>query len=312
MEKLRKFVNQYFGWILTCSCFIGFLMPEVGSFTTYLIPIMLSIVIFSAYFQLDLTPQVLKSGIYKGTIYFFLRFVLIPVVAFYIFSQISAFWGTAMLLMTLLPAAVASPAFSSMFGGNVHLSLTNVLLSNVLSPFYIPLICSYFVHNEKSIDNTGMFITLALTVILPFIIHFPLRQVKVFSDTMKLYNPLISVFSVSLMFVFAVARYRHMLLDNLHLVIPYIFIAFLTFTIYYVVGWFLIPKSEKVDRITYSTSSGANNIGLGVTLTILYFPADINLFFIVSQLTWAFVLMPARVVFGKIVLKKREENHIFD
>jgi hypothetical protein len=64
--------------------------------------------------------------------------------------------------------------------------------------------------------------------------------------------------------------------------------------IFYLGTYYLMSGHTRSERIAFSVSSGANNIGLGVTLTILFFPGDINVFIIVSQLAWIIVLIPVR------------------
>ena len=57
-------------------------------------------------------------------------------------------------------------------------------------------------------------------------------------------------------------------------------------------------RQDKPRRISYSVSSGANNIGLGVTLTTLFFPGEVNVFFIIAQLSWIFMLIPMRYFYA--------------
>jgi hypothetical protein len=72
------------------------------------------------------------------------------------------------------------------------------------------------------------------------------------------------------------------------------------YLILYLIGFYINYKNAKGNRIAFSVSSGANNIGMGVTLTMLFFPGDINVFFIVSQLAWIFVLIPMRYFYKYI------------
>jgi predicted Na+-dependent transporter len=58
-----------------------------------------------------------------------------------------------------------------------------------------------------------------------------------------------------------------------------------------------MPAKSREVRLTMSISSGANNIGLGVTITALFFPGNMNVFFIVAQLAWVIALIPLRKIF---------------
>ena len=62
----------------------------------------------------------------------------------------------------------------------------------------------------------------------------------------------------------------------------------------YLMGYLFIPKGDTAIRRTLSISSGANNMGLGVTITALYFTGKVNVFFIIAQIVWVLVLIPVR------------------
>jgi predicted Na+-dependent transporter len=297
---MKDFVNQYFSLILSISCLIGFIVPNFGSFTLLAIPLLLAIVIFASFFQMDFTREVMAENLKKSLTFYLLRYILLPILVFFCFRAVSPFYASAFFLMLLLPSAVSSPAFSGIFRGNINLSITTVIISNSLVPLIIPAFCAQLFHNSHPINGLKMFQTLFLTIILPLILHFPVRRAKAVKQFFVDNNSIIAVFGISLVFVLAIAKYKIELVENVAFIPKFLAISFALYVLLYFAGWFLIPKNSRENKLTNSTSSGANNIGLGVAITILYFSPEINIFFIVAQFTWALTLIPVKIFFRKI------------
>lgn len=243
----------------------------------------------------------MKKDLSKATIYYLLRFIALPVVLFYIFKPLSDFYSSALFLLTLLPVAVSAPAFTEIFKGDITLSITNVVLSNSLTPFVVPFMCSFFLRNTQPIDSAKMFETLAYTVILPIVLHFPFRKTTHFKNWLLDNNSVITVVCIATLFAMAISKYKYEIIAHYHILPLYLALSFVAYALLYVIGWYIVPKAQKKDRISFSVGSGANNIGLGVALTIIYFPAELNILFIVSQIMWTLVLFPVKRVARYII-----------
>jgi predicted Na+-dependent transporter len=196
--------------------------------------------------------------------------------------------------MVLLPSAVSSPTFSLIFNGNITMSVFLVVFTNILTPLCIPLMCHYVLAGTQEFDGVRMFQSLFYTVFLPLVLHLPFRKSRSFSRLVVKHNSLITVVSLAFIFILAVARYKTDLISHISLIPQYIGISFLVFFFLYFVGWFMGGRTTIANKITFSISSGANNIGLGVTLTILYFSAEVNVYFITAQFTWTLILVILR------------------
>ena len=283
------------------GCIVGLFIPKLGAFTSKGIPFLLGTVIFSSMFKIDMDKDAMKKDLSKASVYYILRFVALPVVLFYLFKPLSDFYSSALFLLSLLPVAVSAPAFTEIFKGDVTLSITSVVLSNALSPFVIPFMCSFFLRNTQPIDSMKMFETLAYTVILPIILHFPFRSQTKFKNWVLNNNAVITVVCIATLFAMAISKFKFEILAHYHILPLYLALSFVVYGLLYVIGWYIVPKAAKNDRISYSVGSGANNIGLGVALTIIYFPAELNILFIVSQIMWTLVLFPVKRVAKYII-----------
>jgi predicted Na+-dependent transporter len=294
---VKEKVSQYFGVILVLSGLIGFIVPSPGDVTSIIIPLLLAITIFASFFQLDFSKEALLDNAKKFAAFYLIRYVLLPILAFIALIPLPTFYSTGIVLLLLLPGAVSGPAFARLFNGNIDFTLTNTFITNIIAPFIIPFACLLFFRKSISIDSHKMFMTLFFTIILPLIIHFPLRKFKNFSQSIKNNNPFIAIVCISITLIFVIAKYKTDFIQN-HAHLPlYILLSIFVYAVFYAFGWLISKGKSRNERITSLLNSGANNIGLGVTITILYFPADINIFFIVCQILWSFYLIPLKWIF---------------
>lgn len=287
-------INRYFGLFLLLSCFIGLLVPTVGDITSPIVIFSLAFIIFNSFFKISFSAESLLSDFTIAITFWFVRFVAVPVIAFFIFKWISGFYAPILLLSFLLPAAVSSPSFSAIFGGKPDLSLKVLVYSSFLAVLTIPLLMSLLLDASIRVPAGSMLLTLVYTIILPFLVHLPLRKIRFVKETAARYNALFTLAGLCTIFVVVTARNKPEIMGNIELVGLFAVEALLLYGVMYLAGYYMFYKQSLAIRRTFSVSSGANNIGLGVTLTALFFPGEMNIFFIVSQLAWVVMLIPLR------------------
>ncbi len=289
-----RFIQRYFGMLLLLSCLIGLMVPSTGKSTPLIIMLSLAFIIFCSFFQINFSPDSLFSDFAISLKFWALRYVILPATVYFTFKWISNFYATVLLLSFLLPAAVSSPSFTVIFGGKPDLSLKILVYSSFMAVITIPYLMTLFLGSSVELETGKMLLTLVYTIVLPFILHLPLRKIKTIRDFSGRYNALFTLIGLSTIFIVATARNRPAILGNPELVGLYAIFALALYSGMYLSGYFLFPSQPAPIRKTLSISSGANNIGLGVTITALFFPGEMNIFFIVSQLAWVVVLIPLR------------------
>jgi predicted Na+-dependent transporter len=292
-----QFIRKYFGLLLLLSCMIGMVVPSFGDITPRLVMIALAFIIFCSFFQIEFSLSALAADFTLSLQFYLIRFVLMPVVVFFVLKWFSEFYALLMLLIFLLPAAVSSPSFTILFGGKPDLSLKILVYSSFLSVVSIPLIMGLLPGALVKVNAGQLLMTMVYTIVLPFLIHLPLRKISRVHNTIARYNALFTLLGLGTIFIAATARNKPAILGNPALVGLYAVIAILLYFILYWIGYMLMPTKPRQARVTMSISSGANNIGLGVTITALFFPGNMNVFFIVAQLAWVIALIPLRKIF---------------
>jgi predicted Na+-dependent transporter len=298
MHQLNALINRFFGLILLMAAVSGLFIPAIRMDTASLIIFSLAVIIFASFFRVELNRSLFTDDLVPASRYFVMRFVILPVAAYYLIGLLNPFYATTFLLILLLPAAVSSPAFTAMFNGNVSLSLKILVFSSFLSILTIPVFCDLLLSGEINIDSRHLFYTMIYTIVIPFVVHLPLRRFKGFRRIIIQNSPMITALGLIIVFIAATSNNRSIILENPVKVLLYTLISVISYLVLYLLGYYLLNRQDKPRRISYSVSSGANNIGLGVTLTTLFFPGEVNVFFIIAQLSWIFMLIPMRYFYA--------------
>jgi BASS family bile acid:Na+ symporter len=294
-----QFIQRYFGILLLISCLIGMAVPSFGERTSLIVIFSLAFIIFCSFFQINFSAEFLFTDFAISIKFWLLRYVAIPVIAYFAFKWISDFYALVLLLSFLLPAAVSSPSFSVMFGGKPDLSLKILVYSSFMAVLTIPFLMTLLLGSALDVSAGKMLLTLVYTIVIPFILHLPLRQVKVVKQLTGRYNALFTLIGLGAIFIVVTARNKPAILGNPALIGLFAVEALVLYSLLYLAGYYLFSSQSTQVRRTFSISSGANNIGLGVTITALFFPGEMNIFFIVSQLAWVVMLIPLRKSFQK-------------
>lgn len=294
-----QFIHRYFGFLLVLSCLTGMFVPSFGDITPKIVMISLAFIIFCSFFQINFSAGSLLSDFTISIQFWLFRYVAIPIVAYFAVKWISDFYALILLLSFLLPAAVSSPSFSVLFGGKPDLSLKILVYSSFLAVLTIPFLMTLFLGSTFEFSTGKMLLTLIYTIVVPFILHLPLRKVRMVKQITGRYNALFTLIGLAVIFIVATARNKPAILGNPALVGLFAVEALVLYGFLYLMGYYLFPSKPAEVRRTFSISSGANNIGLGVTITALFFPGEMNIFFIVSQLAWVIALIPLRKLLNR-------------
>lgn len=84
--------------------------------------------------------------------------------------------GTGMLFLTLLPSTVQSSiAFTAIAQGNVAAAVCSASFSNLAGIFITPLLVALFITGEAGGFSVGSVVTIALQLLLPFVVGHMLR-----------------------------------------------------------------------------------------------------------------------------------------
>lgn len=296
---MNNFARRNFNVILFFATIAGFVLPQFGEISGFLILGVLSLIIFSSSFKVNFSVDFFKERAGTIFLFYFLRFLVLPVALFYVILPFSPFYASCVFLLFVLPAGVTAPAFTNVFGGNIALALVLLILSSFLIPVLLPFLSGLLMTEVLEIDRFRLFTTLFITVILPYLLHLPFRKNSGINLWMQNHDSFISIVGIALIFALAIAEYRPVLLSQPDLILPFFIVALLGFIAMYCFGWAVFYKAGKEDKIALLFNSGANNVALGVVISFLYFPIETGIFFIVAEIVWVLILIPVRKIMKK-------------
>ncbi len=301
---MKRFAGKYFSFILLLAGIIGLIIPYPGDYAPYFILLLLFTIIFASSFRFKFNKEIIFNNSRKAIIFTFLRFIIIPLISYYLISFISEFYAFALFFLLIIPSAVAAPPVTALLTKNINLSLLILILSSIISVITIPLFIPLFSDNVSDVHPQKLFITLFFAIILPFMLHLPFRKNEKINTLINNNLSLITVFCVSMIMLLAISGNKQFVFDNPDSVLIFGIISLVLFLGLYTFGWFIIPKQSYSNRVNYSISSGLNNIGLAISLSAIYLPPILTVFCIVAQITWIISLIPVRLAITKIYSSK--------
>ncbi|MFN8207704.1 MAG: hypothetical protein U0T82_09925 [Bacteroidales bacterium] len=303
MNSVNRFASAYFSLILLASCLLAFFIPSPGASIAWIILLALFTIIFATFFRFELDLEQMKPNLLTAGKYVFLRFLLLPVAGYFLVFFVSPFFAFTTLFLLLMPAAVSSPAFTSLFGARINLSMLILILSSFFSILTISFLTPLFYSEAARIGIGRFLISLLVSIPLPFLIHLPLRKYRAFSRAMANNIPVITVLALSVIFLLAIAGNRHAIMDHPARILVYLAVSTVLYLAMYGLGWVFGVGGGLDEKLTFSVSSGMNNIGLAVSLATLYLPGDVCIFLITAEFAWVGILLPLRLLWKKIPSK---------
>lgn len=287
---IKRWVESNVSLTLFIFYLIGLLIPGIDFIPVTTVVILLAMVIFLAYFKVNF--QDISHISFRHFILFYsIRFIIFPALFFLCLRKIFPDFSLALLLLALLPPATASPTMSHLFKGNVALSFALLIIGSFLAPFIVPFIISFMLAKAITINMLSLFLTLLLIIVLPFMIFLMIKNNDPLKKWIKRDGSFFSIILIGTTFCIAVAKSKFML-RSISMLTGALLFSTLAFFIFYTLGWLLASRAPQQDKIAYSLGSGANNLSLGLSIALLYFPPDVSLFLIMSEIPWIFAFIP--------------------
>jgi BASS family bile acid:Na+ symporter len=298
-----NFIEKYFWLFLIAGILIGLWNPlPFRTFPAYLPKILLGMMLFSVFLKID-SLQILENiRNYKLMIYITLIYmIIIPVFFFFSFRIFNPDLAIGILLLTAMPAGVSAPALTDIVKGNVPLSMSLTIVSQIISPFTVPLLFWLINLNGHSIDKLLMLKDMSIIVFMPMILahvvkkYFPLGIAK----TQHLFTSL----NVLLLFAFvylAISSQRNYILENPGGMVWKIAVLYLVFILLHIIGYMICFKQNKENRIAVAIGAAYMNNGMAIVLATSYFKPEVLVLMVLSELPWNTLIAPFKKVISQL------------
>lgn len=288
--NIKSFIENNFSIVLLISIAIGIFFKELQYLPDYTVIVLIALMIFFSCSNVSLSD--VKTISKKQIIVFYLaRYVLLPVVFYYLSMMVVPDYAVGILLISIIPAGITSTALVNIMGGNTSFSFVVTILTGALAPFTIPFIMDFVIGKNAPIETLNMFTTLFFTIFVPSVFYFLfIRKTKKIKHWVISQSKAIPILLMSFVIAILIASQRHYFFENIETVIFTIFLGCILYALLYAAGWCYAIPLQAQEKKTYAICSGANNLGLAAALALLYFSPLIILFTALCEISWVLSL----------------------
>ena len=254
------------------------------------------IMLFLVFLKTDIMQVITRMQNYRlmGFVVF-LNMIIVPLLFFLIINTFSHHLAIGILLLTSMPAAVASPALTDIVKGNIALSLSIVITTSIVAPVTVPLLFWFIQINELSVNPWWLFKDLALLIFIPmvtsqFIKKYAPRTVEKKSHLFTSVNIII----LSLMVYIVMGSQREVILNDSVKILWQTGFLYLIFILLHITGYFMGFTEDNKGKIATTIGSAYRNNGMAIVLAALYFEPSIVVLMVLTELPWNTLLIPFR------------------
>ncbi len=285
-------MRRFFGPILLGAIVVGLVLPiDLGPYLTVAIWTELFLLIFFSYFQINWKVRDLLRDSVWVSLFYLLRFVLLPVAVYGVLAPVSAFYANVLFLLVLAPAGISAPALTGLFGGSVEVSMLVLIVSSLLCPLVLPLLCVVILGSQVEINTQEMLTSLLITLVLPFVLHLPLRRIPAVMRWARKVGTPVNIVLMGTLAWLITGKNQALIFAQPLTLLQHFGVLLLSYAFLYGLA-FVWKRNPREKQIGYSVASGANNIALVMALGYTYFAPEVGFFFVAGVIVWTAVLVP--------------------
>jgi bile acid:Na+ symporter, BASS family len=284
-----RHIERHF-WIFLCiSVLAGFIFPSVFIPFEGMVLYLVMSIIFLLFLKIDILDVIthIKKPLLLIYICFF-NLLVTPLIVYLLFKSFGADIHIGFVLLAALPSGVSSAAFTDVMKGKTSLTMTIIILSNLISIFSIPLIFGVFFKHEIQIDSISMFIDLFKVFFIPFVVAKVVKRI-IFKDLVEKlqghYNAMI-IFLLCFMITISISFQSEIILQNYQFLIKTLGLLYVLFFILQLLGYFSVAWLKKGDKLAVSNASMIMNNILGIVLALAFFGPEVVTIVILSLIPW--------------------------
>lgn len=283
LDYFNKFIEKWMALVTPACLLIGVLFADSLSHFLFIVPYVFAFMTFcgSVGSRFGDLKRVFQHPLPLLVSLFVIHFV-IPLLANTAGTLLfpgHPYTVTGMVLEFVVPSAVVSSMWVSIYRGSAPFTLSIILLDTLFAPFLVPLSLHYFVGSNVQVNTAAMMQELALMVAVPAILAMALNQAS--GGTLKqTLSPKLAPFGkIALMIVVSV---------NSSKVAPFIkhmngFLVAVTGAMLgiaalgYALGWVcaVLLKRKRNLIVSMTFGCGMRNISAGAVIAAAYFPGEV-------------------------------------
>jgi BASS family bile acid:Na+ symporter len=300
--KISELIEKHFWLILIAGILLGLWSP-VPFKTAPIVPkVLLVMMLFLAFLKIDALEVLENIRNFRLTIYISSIYMLAIPLGFYFATRIfDDELAIGILLLTAMPAGVSTSVLTDIARGNISLSMSLAIVSQLLAPFTVPLLFWLVDINSLTINKLLILKDIAILVFLPMIISQIIK--RYFPRTITKTQHLFTSANVLLLFSFvyiAISSQRNIILENPAGLIWKLAVLYLVFILLHVIGYMICPKENKENRIAVAIGAAYMNNGMAIVLAVSYFKPEVLVLMVLSEIPWNTLLAPFKKVVRRL------------
>jgi len=296
--KISDLIEKHFWLILIAGILLGLWSPVPFKVSPILPKVLLGMMLFLAFLKIDALKVLENIRNFRLMIYIASVYMLAIPLGFYFLTRIfDNEFAVGILLLTAMPAGVSAPVLTDIVKGNISLSMSLTIVSQLLAPFTVPFLFWIVDINSLTINKLLILKDIAILVFLPMIISQIIK--RYLPRTITKTQHLFTSGNVFLLFSFVyitISSQRNVILENPAGLIWKIAVLYLVFVVLHIIGYMICPKENKENRIAVAIGAAYMNNGMAIVLAVSYFKPDILVLMVLSEIPWNTLLAPFKKV----------------
>ncbi len=296
--KIHLYIEKYFALFLIAGIILGLSVPVYSSVLMSFLKPLLMIMLFLVFLKTDVSQIIKNMKNYRLTaLVVILNIVIFPLIFYFVVNPFNHNLAVGALLLTAMPAAIASPALTDIVKGNTALSASIVIVSSLVAPLTVPFLFWLVRISDLSINPWWLLIDISVIIIIPLIVSQFVKKYKPrFVEKNQQIFTSVNVFILAAMVYVAIASQRDaMMINSVELLLDTGFL-YLLFILLHVMGYFMGYSRSKEDKIAITVVSAYRNNGLAIVLAAVYFEPPILILMVLTELPWNTLLIPFRKI----------------
>lgn len=294
--KLHLIIEKYFWVFFIAGLVLGLVAPVYNDFLMTLLKPFLMIMLFLVFLKTDVGQIFKKIRNYKQMTFLALSFmIVIPLLFYFVLITFDQEFAVGILLLTAMPAAVASPALTDIVKGNTALSTSIVIITSIIAPFTVPFLFWLIQFDDLSVSPWWLLKDLAMIIIVPVLASQAIKKYSTQFIVKKAHQlTSVNIIILSLMVYIAMGSQRDVIVNDFTGILWHTFLLYLVFIVLHVLGHFMGFAEGNKGKIAITIASAYKNNGMAIVLAALYFEPSVLVLMVLSELPWNTLLIPYR------------------
>jgi predicted Na+-dependent transporter len=263
--------KKYIGLLLILGMLIGYFVPQLAVLKSWL-PYLLTFMLYNSLLAIKIRPEHFFQK--KLLLFPLLNWLILPLFIIYTFHSFSYEYQLGLLITIITPTALGSPVITRLTGGKIEISMSFLLIFNLLAPFSYPfLLWLYFSGLAVSVPIWAILIKTAIIIFVPLLLSMLTKLSAPLHKFMLSKIAPINTFLVVFLVMIVISSARTQIEADSALNLLKLFTYILLITVFlYAFGYFVAGKDQLLQR-TLPIALGHKNTGLAILVCVANFSA---------------------------------------